>query len=272
MTQQTSPSPSAGTAASAAHAAVMPLRFSANAPEMIAFLRTLGMAPLVSTTGDGFAVLAAGAGLVMVHGAAGSDSEAAPGDTDLCIAVPDADSACAAFEQAGAEVRVWDESYGRQGAVTGPRGEQIAVNETQRDLYGYRGHDGATPDPRLSVVAVRASEDMDGDAAFFARLGFSATGAGDEFFRPLHGVADAGVIGLHRPAPTDRVSRPAPAPFGDTAVVRLGFETTEDLDGLAERLRAAGTDARVVHDAVTSVHVTDPDGIVIEIHPSSAPA
>lgn len=53
------------------------------------------------------------------------------------------------------------------------------------------------------------------------------------------------------------------------ALVRLGFETTEELGALAERLRGAGYEARVVENEVRSVHVTDPDGMQLEIHPRS---
>lgn len=78
----------------------------------------------------------------------------------------------------------------------------------------------------------------------------------------------AGTIGLHAPGgEDDRVSRPSGTEFGDIALVRLGFETAEDLDALAARLRNAGHDARVVEDEVRSVHVTDPDGKRLEIHP-----
>ena len=52
--------------------------------------------------------------------------------------------------------------------------------------------------------------------------------------------------------------------------VRLGFETSQDLAELASRLRAAGHRAEVVDGAVRSVHVTDPDGQHLEIHPRPA--
>lgn len=252
---------------------VYPLRFTDDAPAMIAFLRTLGMAPVVTTEGGTFAeMVAGGGGRVMVHTAEHAETAAPAGETQLCLSVVDTDAAAAQLRDRGLEVRVWDETYGRQGAVHGPRGEDIAINEQQRDLYGYLGHGGADAeaDDRLSVTAVRVSAegpDRDRDVDFFAALGFTPAGAGDHWWQALS-APGAGTIGLHAPGgEDDRVSRPSGTEFGDIALVRLGFESAEDLDALAARLRNAGHDARVVEDEVRSVHVTDPDGKRLEIHP-----
>ena len=106
----------------AAAAAVLPLRFSADAPAMIAFLRVLGMAPAVTAAGDGFGELVAGAGRVMIHSADAAESGARAGDTDLCLSVADTDEAAAVLRTSGLHVDVWDESYGRQGVITLPSG------------------------------------------------------------------------------------------------------------------------------------------------------
>ncbi|GAB3811560.1 hypothetical protein GCM10028820_03000 [Tessaracoccus terricola] len=246
---------------------VFPLRFSSDPPAMIAFLRTLGMADVVTTDGDGYAELRAGAGRVMVHRAEGSDSGVAPVTTDLCLQVPSVDDAAAALERAGLEVRVWDESYGRQASVTGPLGEVIAINEVQHDLYGYRGHDGAA-DARLVVTAVRPSTDFATDTHFFGQLGFTPDADGDQWWQGLR--SPGGVVGLHMPG-EEPSSRDTGEPFGRQATVRLGFETSEDLDKLAARLVAAGYEARVVEeDGLRSVQLTDPDGCHLEIHPAGA--
>ncbi|MCT2176239.1 hypothetical protein M3F63_00910 [Brachybacterium muris] len=159
---------------------VYPLRFSDDAPAVIAFLRTLGMAPVVTTEGEGFAeLIAGGGGRVMVHATSNAETAAPAGETQLCLSVPATDAAAEQLREQGLQVRVWDETYGRQGSVRGPHGEDISLNEHQRDLYGYVGHDGARADPRLSVTAVRVSAegpDRDGDREFFAALGFRPVG------------------------------------------------------------------------------------------------
>lgn len=247
---------------------VFPLRFTRDPQALIAFLRTLGMAPAITAGDDGFGDLVAGAGRVMVHAVQGAESGAAHGDTDLCLAVPDADQA--ALDLAGAEIEatVWDESYGRQGRIDGPAGEGVSLNEHQSDLYGYQGHDPSGTDPRLSVTAVLMSDDFDRDAAWCARLGFVPGATDDPERRELRGPGRTGAIGLHRPAAAARRTRPTGQEFGDCLQVRIGFTTTEPLDALAERLVAAGHPARLVeHDGARRVQVTDPDGLETEIHP-----
>lgn len=251
---------------------VYPLRFSKDAPTMIGFLRTLGMVPVVTTGTDSFAeLIAGGGGRVMVHTAEGSETGAPAGETQLCLSVAGTDDAAASLRERGHAVRVWDETYGRQGAVRGPRGEDIALNEHQQDLYGYVGHEGAGADDRLSVTAVRVSAagpDRERDIAFFADLGFAPVGEASTWWQALT-APGAGTIGLHAPGGGDAFSRPSGTEFGDVALVRLGFETTEDLEALATRLTEAGYGARVVDEDVRAVHVTDPDGQHLEIHPRS---
>lgn len=247
---------------------VFPLRFTDDVPAMIAFLRTLGLERLVTAGDDAFGDLAAGAGRVMLHSVAGAASGARPGDTDLCLAVPDADAAAAHLEEAGVEVSVWDESFGRQGRIDGPAGEGISLNEDQQDLYGYQGHDASGADARLAVVAVLASEDPERDAAHLGHLGLAPVGPAAPGWQELRGPGRAGSIGLHAPLPGAPRTRATSSEYGDALQVRLGFSTTEDLRSLADRLTAAGHEARVVEDeGMSAVHVTDPDGIALEIHP-----
>jgi hypothetical protein len=248
--------------------AVLPLCFTAEAHALIDLLCALGMARAVTAGDDSFGELVAGHGRVMVHGARGSETGAAPGDTDLCLSTEESDRSAEALRAAGFPVDVWDETYGRQGLITLPGGESIALNERQRDLYGYRGHEAEAADPRLSVTAVLASADFDRDADWAGRLGFVAEDPGDQWFRALRGPAGAGILGLHRPGPGDRRSRPTGSEFGDSLQVRLGFETTEDLGELAARMAAAGHPARLVEEGeVRSVHLDAPGGRRIEIHP-----
>ncbi|MGO1258683.1 MAG: hypothetical protein ACTMII_07015 [Brachybacterium sp.] len=267
MSPQTEMSPQSAVPGAVPEMTVLPLRFSADVPAMIDFLCTLGMTPTVTAGEDGFGELVAGAGRVMVHAAAGAATGARSGDTDLCLAVEETDVAAHALQTAGYEVDVWDETYGRQGVVTGPAGEQVALNEEQIDLYGYRGHDASSPDPRLTVTAVLSSDGFHRDATWAAPLGFSADGPDDEWFLALRGPGRAGVLGLHKPGPLDRRTRSTGTEFGDVLQVRLGFETTGDLAELSLRLTTAGHPAEVVESgALRSVHVTDPDGQHLEIH------
>lgn len=246
---------------------VFPLRFSSDPPAMIALLRTIGMIDVVTTDGDGFAELRAGAGRVMVHRAEAADSGASPGTTDFCLQVPSVDAAATELVRMGLQVSIWDESYGRQAAVTGPLGESIAINEEQADMYGYQGHEVA-PDPGLVVTAVRPSTDFATDTHYFSQFGFRPDPDGDQYWQGLRGPG--GVVGLHMPG-EEPSSRDTGAPFGRQATVRLGFETVEDLGELAARLVAAGHDARVVTaDGTSSVRLTDPDGCHLEIHATPA--
>lgn len=255
--------------------AVMPLRFSADPAAEISFLRTLGLHPLVTSDGEGFAVLAApGGGRVMVHGTSGSATGAPAGETQLCLAVDEVDPLVDALRARGVEARVWDETYGRQGSLVGPHGEGIALNEQQRDLYGYQGHERPVGEDAvaegLAVVAVRSSAPgaaREADLVLFAALGGRAL-PGDEGYQRVV-LPGGGEIGLHAPMPDLPVSRPGDDPgFGDPALVDLAVVTDEDLDALATRLRASGYRAALRDDAgIRAVHVTDPDGQEVEIHP-----
>ncbi|WP_193106249.1 VOC family protein [Brachybacterium sp. FME24] len=256
---------------------VFPLRFTADPAALITFLRTLGMAPLITTEGDGFAdLVAGGGGRVMVHAAGAASATGAPaGETQLSMAVTAAGSAAEQLRSAGLEVAVWDESYGLQGNITGPHGEAIGINEDQEDHYGYLAHSGAGADERLSVTAVRASADgpqRECDVEFFGALGFTPVDEGNHWYRALANPGH-GAIGLHEPADGEAAHRPGGDPGHpelQVSLVRIGFETTEDLEALAERLSAAGYPARVVaRDGVRSVHVSDPDGEHVEIHSRS---
>lgn len=256
--------------------AVFPLRFTARPGEMIDFLCTLGMAPLITTETSGFAdLVAGGGGRVMIHDAPSSATGAPAGETQLSTAVRSADAAAEQLREVGLEVVVWDESYGRQGNITGPHGEAVGLNEDQSDPYGYVEHDGGSADPRLTVVAVRpsaAGPERERDVAFFAALGFRPEGPRAGSWTRLTS-AGGGTIGLHEPEEGWHAARPGDVGGADLLVslVHLGFETTEDLAALAERLRAAGHPAEVNASGGTrSVHVTDPDGRHLEIHPTPA--
>lgn len=246
--------------------AVNPYRFSADPAAMIAFLETLGLRKAVTSEGEWFGLLRAGAGWVAVHPVSSSQTSAGPGETQLVLLTERAADAAAALEARGVHATVWDESYGQHAGVIDPAGGGVWINEHQADLYGYVGHDAAA-DPRLSVTMVRSSADRDADRAFFAGFGFESDPGANEWWEALRASPTSGVIGLHAPMPGERASSSAPSPFAErTSVARLGFETTEDLDELAARLTASGHHAAVVAGDARAVHVIDPDGCELEIH------
>lgn len=241
-----------------------PYRCSREPERMRAFLELLGLRTLLSGDG-GYALLRAGAGLVAVH-PSGPDRS---GETQLSFYVESAERAARELRAAGLEPVVWDESYGRHAGITEPCGGGVWINEEMHDLYGHRRHETVEVDSALAVVAVRSSDDFARDRRFFETLGFRAQGPGDEWWQELRGPAGTGVIGLHAPH-GEASTRPSPEnPItGRDPLVGLGFETGEPLERLAERLVAAGHEARLVQEPKRSVHVVDPDGRQLEIHPA----
>lgn len=264
-----------------------PYRFSARPEEMIRFLETLGLVRRVTTSGDFFGVMAAAEGFVAVHGLAPdrpADTGAGQGETQLVFLAEDARHTAGRLQEDGLPAIWWDESYGRHAGLTGPHGEGIWFNE-DGDHHGYTVHTEGDPDPGLRVVVVRGCRDQQADVDFFAHLGYrsgsrpgsaeeSAAGAASGQVGWLElSVPDApsGVIGLHGlggdiPAPAQELPPGAQNPAGINAPVLLGFQTREDLTGLAARLTAAGHSAEVVDGDAPAVVVNDPDGRRLEIH------
>lgn len=249
--------------------AVNPYRFSDDPAAMVAFLETLGMRKVITTASDSFALLRAGAGWVGVH-AAGFRPEGTPaGETQLVLLTRSAVEAADQLRARGVTATVWDESYGRHAGVVDPTGGGVWINEYLEDLYGYLEHDDA-PDQALSVTMVRPSADGAADRAFFGLFGFEPEDGGNQWWQALSASAGSGAIGLHHPMPGEEPNSATRAPFAErTATARLGLRTTEDLPRLAERLTRAGYAARVVTGDLRAVHVQDPDGCEVEIHPAS---
>nr|NLD40708.1 hypothetical protein [Actinomycetales bacterium] len=151
--------------------------------------------------------------------------------------------------------------------VTGPAGEAIWINEEQQDLYGYEGTDGQRPDPRLIVTAIRPSTDFSADRAFLEKFGVTADPGASEWWIGMR--SGVGVVGIHRPHEGWQAVLEDEDPRYRYALVRLGFETAELLEELRDRLVTGSYEARlVVEDVGPKVHVLDPDGQEIEIHPA----
>lgn len=247
-----------------AHFSVMPFRYSDDVAAMVTFLEELGLRRRIDA--DGFAELHASAGRVMVHAAGGDFSS---GETYLNLMTDTVEDAVDAASNAGADYLVWDEAYGRHAVVAGLHGEWMWINEEQADDYGYRRHEGEAREG-LVVSAIRPAPDFAIDLAFFAHFGFAPAPGASEWFESLQGPGNAGVIGLHYAEPSESIFREGEEDARNRVpYANLAFVTTEDLSELADRLESAGYPAAVVTEgSLTKVHVTDPDGVEIEIHPA----
>lgn len=247
--------------------AAMPLRYSADPAAMIRFLTHLGMARVVTAGADNFATLTAGGGgSVMVHSVHGADATVTPGETVLCFATEDADEAAAQLDGMGVEVAVWDESYGRQAMAVSPSGGAVWINEEMTDLYGYAGHQRPATDPRLVVAAIVPTVDFGADRAFFERFGFTSDPGANEWWEEMR--SDGGVVGLHRPEEGWVALTSSDDPRYRYPRIHLGFQTSAPLEEVRDHLAAGGYPAEIVRvPEATKVHVTDPDGQVLEIHP-----
>lgn len=244
---------------------VMPFRYSNNVAAMVAFLEELGLRRRIDS--EGFAELHAGAGRVMVHAAGG---KFAGGQTYLNLMTQTVEDAVDLASRIGLEYLVWDESYGRHAVVAGPHGEWMWINEEQADDYGYHRHD-ARPRADLIASAIRPAPNFAIDLEFFAHFGFAPDPGASEWFESLRGPGEAGIIGLHYAEASEPIYRAEEEdPRDRVPLARLGFVTGEELPSLAQRLTEAGYPATVVSEGgLVKVHVTDPDGVEIEIHPDS---
>lgn len=246
--------------------AVNPYRFTNDPEAMRRFLEALGLVPRFAS-GIGYVMLEAGSGWVSVHPADLSATHAEHGETQLSLLAlaGDGEDAAEALADLGLDAKLWEEQYGGQAGVVGPAGEGIWVDGKLKDTVG-----AGEPDPAITVVAVRYSADFAADRAFFATLGFAEMDGASEWWTSLT-APGGGTVGLHKPSDgADLTSRPSEHnPIGAIALASLGFATSHPLEELAARLTEAGYEASVVEDAAArKIHVVDPDGKTIEIHPA----
>lgn len=250
--------------------AIWPLRFSPDPAAMIEFYARLGLRQTLSHDDGTFATLEGRSGALGVHDARTTTSGAVPGHAALNVATADVEAAAAELTRSGYEVRVWDETYGKQGVVVSRDGRVIGLNEKhQDDLYGgYHVHDAATVSP-LDVVAVCVTPDLKAEAAYFAPFGFTAPSYDDPWWIGLRAGDRSGVIGLHAGEVEARNPRPDGDLFEPVYEVRIGFETSEPLDRLADRLRAVGFAPTMIPDGPDPrIVLIDPDGDEVQIHPA----
>ncbi len=227
--------------------------------EVAAFYTLIGLKQ--HTSGERIVHLAADGGALLVHECTGVS-------TELGLHCADVTAAAEHLTAVGFDVEVWDEAYGRHAAIVTPLQAGVWVTEAMSDPYGYRVHVPEESEYRCEVCAIYYSADFDRDREFFNRLGFHTIGQAYDCWEELAGGPGCGSIGLHGGEDQAGIT-PSSDPLTRTsAAAWVSIQTTEQLSALAERLSAAGYLAEVVtDDAATKVHVTDPDGCRLEIHP-----
>lgn len=249
---------------------IWPLRFSPDPAAMIDFYSRLGLHQALSHDSGTYASFDGRGGSLGVHDAATTTAGAVEGHTGFNLATADIVAAAAELRGLGIEVRVWDETYGKQAVIIGRGGRAIGLNQTQQeDLYGgYHVH-AADGVPSLDVVAVHATPDMQGDAAWFEPFGFTAPSYEDPWWIGLRASDRSGVIGIHHGEVEDIGARPAEDEFGPAFEIKIGFETHLPLAEEAAKLLSAGLEPELLADEpALRIVLTDPDGEEVQIHPA----
>ena len=248
---------------------IWPLRFSPDAAAMIDFYRRLGLHLAFSHDNGTFATFNGRSGTLGVHSAHDTTSDEIPSHTALNLATDDVEQAVAELVAMGHDVKIWDETYGKQGVVLSRDGRVIGLNpDSQDDLYGgYRVHEADT-EPTLDVVAVCVTPEMRAEAVWFASFGFVASSYDDPWWIGLRAGDRSGVLGIHAGEVETGDPRDDDDLFGPPYLVRIGFETHLSLAAEADRLRAAGIETTMITGEVPHLEMTDPDGERIEIHPA----
>lgn len=247
---------------------VRPVRFTDNLKSMRRFLVALGLRPRIESEIGGWVDMVAGAGMVALHSARDSESQAPSGLTTLSFEADDVDVVAKRLEAAGVpEVVVYDEAYGRVLTCRDPMGDAIAIDERSVDLYGYRLHEPAGVRAGWQVMPIRFADPLGPYAGFLEALGLVRRGEPNEHFNAFAlGEGDHGLVGLHPPsvrqAPADR------SPIEDeSGFVALSFETIEDLPLVAGRLSAAGFEGELRTEVFGDVLAArDGDQQTVEVH------
>ena len=250
--------------------AIWPLRFSPDPAGMIDFYSRLGLHQSLSHEAGTFATFVGRSGALGVHDARTTMAGPVPGHAALNLATSDLEAAAAELTGIGHEVRLWDETYGKQGVVVARDGRAIGLNqERQEDLYGGYHERAVTRVPLLDVVAVCSTPDPRAEAVWFASFGFVAPSYDDPWWIGLRAGAQSGVLGIHAGGIDARKPRPADDVLGTVYEVKIGFETPEPLVELDERLRTAGLEPLTITDGPQPrILLTDPDGDEVQIHPA----
>jgi predicted enzyme related to lactoylglutathione lyase len=247
---------------------VRPVRFTDRLAEMQQFLELIGLQPWIESDRGGWADLAAGGGRVALHDAATSDSGGLPGQTLLSFEAVNLASLASRLDEGGVgAVTVYDEAYGRVLTCTDPDGAVLAVDEVSDDLYGYRLHQATVPET-LRVIPIRFADPAGPYGNFLQLLGLRPAGELNPYYVSFQADDRAqGQVGLHY---VFGAELPVVA-GGNGAPVQLTFESGEPLGDLAARLSAAGFEPGITtEDFGSLLHVTDPDGQVVQVHEPAA--
>ena len=108
---------------------------------MRGFLEALGLRRRVESTRGGWVEMVAESGMVALHSARDSESQAPSGFTSLSFEADDSTrwrSGCGT--PTSPDVVVYDEAYGRVLDCLDPLGDHLQIDEHSDDLYGYRLH------------------------------------------------------------------------------------------------------------------------------------
>jgi hypothetical protein len=248
---------------------VRPVRFTDHVAEMQHFLELIGLRPWIVADRGGWRDMAAGGGRVALHEAATSTSGGLPGQTDLAFEAADVTALAKVLEEAGVGgLAVYDEAYGRVLTCLDPDGAVLAVDEVSDDLYGYqlRAEPGAPPS--LRVMPIRFADPAGPYGGFLQLLGLAPAGEINPYY--VNFLADNGAqgqVGLHHVFGADLPVLADPA----RPVVQLNFESAEPLPEIAARLAAAGFEPGIMtEDFGALLHVTDPDGQIVQVHEPAA--
>lgn len=115
---------------------VVALLYTADVREGAETAVRLGFRPRISADGGGWADLL-GYGILAFHAGEAATVDGAPA-CEISLEVGDLAPLQTRTTEAGLQAHLIDEAYGRTLRVATPDGGELWVNETQRDLYGYR--------------------------------------------------------------------------------------------------------------------------------------
>lgn len=240
---------------------VLPVRRCADVARMVDFFTAVGL--VRRDLADDHVDQYGATGRVRLMEAGGGFS---PGETYLHLHAGSVEDAVDVADSSDLEYLVWEEEAGQVAGVEGPHGEWMSI----LDGVGTPIPDEGEPRPGIGVSAIRPSPDFTRDREFFAHFGFDPGPDANPWFEALRGPGSAGTIGLHHAPEGTPVHREAREDVRNRLpLVTIGLTTTEVLEDFADRMVGAGYEARVVEaGGLRKVHVIDPDGVEIEVHPA----
>ncbi|MCP2032676.1 hypothetical protein L1277_002786 [Okibacterium sp. HSC-33S16] len=238
-------------------------RYTDDVPAMIEFLTVLGLRPPAiseRTERLGHSTYPPLAGQSTRYVLRATTRAAEVGRTSLGLGTDDLDGTVEALRTSGGTIASWDTAFGRSGRVETTRGPlRIDDISSPSDLDGSHTDTERPERPErtehVDVLPVLFSSTVATDRDVLTALSFTLDDEreGAELWEAPAG----GRLLLHR-AHGDRVDQ-------NDWTVAPGIHSDVNPDALVHRLSRIGyTDARLTEGAV---HVTDPDGQHVEVHP-----